>query len=548
MAVKFLDVNQKFIEMMNQYRLVPTGTPLIKACSESPVVFAEKMLGIRPYAWQVYAMNEWAQALTDRTRKDNKSYVVLSSRQIGKSTAVAIFGLWAAIFNKYPYGISNNTMVGIVSASDDQAKKLLDEVNKMIHIGDSYMLDTYQKDGTPVYGKKFFSDLLDAGEANNTKTITFKKYNKAVHGQYLLAGTRTGSAFKSFPPTGVVLGETFSLIIIDEAGKNDRISDQFYLDYIYPTGNKPNALRLYLSTPWEPVGFFYEMVDPDGTIGSKANVIAFTVDAIALDDPVNYASVKHDIDEFISKGKVDEVQRGYYCQFVKGELSYFEPDKIRSIFVEDYSMLLSSKEPVDMGLDFGGKTTSKTVITLSGLSSDGIIRRLYKRVYDVQRDETLLDDISQLFKDFNIQRIIPDNCPQGHYIIKEMVRRGWNVQPTDGKDNHGMQFKTDKVKKYGAFRSMLNNKKVRSFNDESLKTEMLALQFGNGAKNSVINHAAGFSDDEIDSFVMSCYFFLQEDVGVKTYEPKTSSKIFHSTSLSYSPFGSASRLRPASEE
>lgn len=523
MSITFLDVDERFIELMNQYRNVTPGTNLVQACSESPIIFSEKMLGVKPRAWQVYAMNEWTQALKDKSTKLDKESIILSSRQIGKSTAVAIFTLWACVFNKYPHGTSNNTVVGVVSASDDQAKKLLYEVEKLIRVGDSYIADSYQKDGVPIFGKRFLSDLLDGAEANNTKTITFKKYNKGIHKEYLLKDSKNGSMLKSYPPTSVVLGETFSIVVIDEAGKNDRISDQFFYDYVYPTGNAANALRIYTSTPWEPVGFFYEKVDPDASVGSKAKIIAFTVDAIRIEDPIYYATVKDTIEEMTAAGKIDEVQRGYYCRFVKGDLSYFDPDKVRDMF-DDSKMLESYKEPCDMGIDFGGKVVSKTCITISGLSPAGVITRLYKRKYDVGKDETLIDDIAELMTRFNIQRIIPDNCPAGHYLIKEMVRRGWNVQPSDGKDNHGMVFRTDKVKKYGAFRSQLNNGKIKSFNDNDLKTEMLALQFNNGAKNSVINHAPGYSDDEIDSFVMSCYYYLQEDSGVKFYEIKPKDK------------------------
>jgi hypothetical protein len=163
-----------------------------------------------------------------------------------------------------------------------------------------------------------------------------------------------------------------------------------------------------------------------------------------------------------------------------------------------------------MGVDFGGKTTSRTVITISELTEKGMIRRLYKKVYPVGKDDSLLEDIAQLLKDFNVQRIIPDDCPQGAYLIEDMKRLGWNVHP--------MVFRTDKVKKYGAFRAQLNAGKVESFVDDTLKTEMLAMQFNNGARNSVINHAPGYTDDEIDSFVMSTYFYLEEEPGVQFYE------------------------------
>jgi hypothetical protein len=40
---------------------------------------------------------------------------------------------------------------------------------------------------------------------------------------------------------------------------------------------------------------------------------------------------------------------------------------------------------------------------------------------------------------------------------------------------------------------------------------MLAMEYSQAAKQSVLQHAPGMTDDAIDSFVMSCYFFVQEE-------------------------------------
>jgi hypothetical protein len=516
MTVNFLDVDKNFIEKMQVYRETPAGTPLIEACSRSPVVFAEKMLGVKPYAWQVYALTQWAHALEDRGQRANKEHVVLSSRQIGKSTVVAMFSLWATIFNKYPYGTGNNTSVGMISASEDQAMELLKVCKNFMIIGDTFMAETYKKNDKPVYDK-FFTNLLDKNQENGASKISLKKWSNEM-GPILLANSKLGSTLSSYPPTQVVLGKTFSILLIDEAGKTDRIDDTKFYDYVYHTGSAANALRIYTSTPWEPVGFFYNMVDPESILGSTANVLAFTIEAISLENPEYRKTVQKIMDDYNRQGKVSEINRGYFCQFVKGDLSYFDPDKVREMFTDAYKPMQDYRGQCDMGIDFGGKTTSRTVITISELTDKGIIRRLYKRVYNVNEDETLLEDVGELLKRFKVERIIPDNCPQGYYLIQEMVRRGWNVQPINAPGDYGMVFRSDKVKKYGAFRSRLNNGKIQSFKDDALQTEMLALQFNNGMKNSIIGHAPGYNDDEIDSFVASAYFYLTEEQGVKFYE------------------------------
>lgn len=203
--MKLISVDKQFIEDMDQYRHPDKSRGLIENCSESVVLFSEYMLGIRLYSWQVYFLNKVEKAIVE---DDKKEFIALTSRQIGKSTALAIFSIWAALFNKYPGTVSNNTIVGIASASDAQAKKLLYEMKKLIRIGDRYMEQRYKNDeGEPIY-RELFTKLIDEHEPNNTTTITFKPWRED-HGDYFLKGSKSGSVIKSYPPTSVILGETF---------------------------------------------------------------------------------------------------------------------------------------------------------------------------------------------------------------------------------------------------------------------------------------------------------------------------------------------------
>lgn len=502
-------VTPEFITSTDVLREFPKDGKLVEECSKSVVLFAEKMLGIRLYAWQVDFLTRIQRSINGES--SDREFVALTSRQIGKSTAVAIFSLWCCVFNKYPgssKNIKGNTLIGIVSASDQQAKKLLHDVELFILQGDRFMKETYLNEkGGSVFGDKFFSNLIDNQQANNTTTITFKAGDKS-NSPFLLAGSKSGSVIKSFPPTPVVLGETFSIIIIDEAGKTDRIDDVFFDDYIYPTGNALNAIRIYTSTPWVPSGFFYRMANPQDEFEDNGAVrVLYSIEAIKLENPDYYDVVVKAINAMNRDGKTDEVQRAYYCKFVKGEGSYFNPSKVADVFTSEYESVNSFGGLCDMGVDFGGQVTSRTVITISALGEDGIIRRLYHKVYEVGKDLSLLDDIEELLKRFNVQRIIPDDCPAGDFLIRRMKEKGWNVEP--------MNFRQEKVKKYGSFRSSMNRGEIKSYNDNDLKIEMLALEFNQGTKQSYIQHAVGYTDDLIDSFVMSTYFFIEEDEGFR---------------------------------
>jgi hypothetical protein len=511
MALKATTVDEVYIKLMNEYRQVEQGKGLLEQCNKNIVLFADKMLGIRLYAWQIDFLTRISKAIEGNYF--TKEFLAITSRQIGKSMSVSLLVFWACVFNKYPGTLHNNTIAGVISASDVQAKKLLYEIKKLVRSGDRYMATTYlDEKGEPQFGDKFFSKLLDDAEPNNTTTITFKAYNPKVHGEYLLKDSRSGSMVKSYPPTPIVLGETFTIVIEDEAGMTDRIDDQFHYDYIYPTGNSTNAIRIYTSTPWTPSGFFYRLADPaDEFPDHPADRLMFDIDALKIEAPEMYETIMtKTIGQMNKDGKIDEVQRAYYCRFVKGEKSYFNSENIFKIFTKEYQMLEAYLGQCDMGIDFGGQVTSKTVVTISRQDDKGHIERLYCRSYEVGKDLSLLDDVQDLLSRFNVQRIIPDDCPAGDFLIRTMIDKGWNVYP--------MNFRTDKVKKYGAFRAALNRGEMTSYEDSALKTEMIALEQTEGNKQSYIMHAPGYTDDLIDSFVMSCYFFVQEDEGFNYFD------------------------------
>ena len=107
-------VDRAFIARMNEFREVDKTKGLIEACSGSVILFAEHMLGMKLYAWQIDFLTRIQKAIDNK--KDNREYTAITSRQIGKSTSIAILSLWATLFNKRPGTAFNNTLVGIVSA------------------------------------------------------------------------------------------------------------------------------------------------------------------------------------------------------------------------------------------------------------------------------------------------------------------------------------------------------------------------------------------------------------------------------------------------
>ena len=503
-------VDEMFVKEMDFYRQKIAGKGLFESCAENIVLFSERMLGIKLYSWQIAFLTRISASMSGEYW--TKEFVALTSRQIGKSTAVAILALWSCVFNKYPGTIHNNTIVGIASATDVQAKKLLNEIRKLMYAGNTFIKINYVDDkGTPKYGDDFFTNLLSDDQANNSTTISFKAWSPNLG--VVLKDSRFGSVIKSYPPTSAILGETFTIVIEDEAGLSDKMTDEFHYDYMYPTGNSTNAIRVYTSTPWVSSGFFYQLADPqDEFPNHPAERVLFTYKAIEIENPGYYTTLVKTIGDMNNAGKTDEVQRAYLCNFVKGQKSYFDPKDVYNAFDTTLFLKDGFSGQCDMGIDFGGQTTSKTVITITALKEDGRhAERLYHKSYEVNKDMNLLADIEDLLKVFNIQRIIVDDCPEGHFLTRVMIeQKGWNVIP--------MNFRSEKVKKYGAFRSSLKKGYIKSYEDVDLRAEMLALEFGNTTKQSLIQHAPGYTDDLIDSFLMSCYFYIEDENTFKMHD------------------------------
>ena len=78
------------------------------------------------------------------------------------------------------------------------------------------------------------------------------------------------------------------------------------------------------------------MSDPNDEFGDNPSErCLFTIDAIRLENPEYYATVMKTIEQMNKDGKTDEVQRAYYCKFVRGEGSYFDPKRISACFTNE---------------------------------------------------------------------------------------------------------------------------------------------------------------------------------------------------------------------
>ena len=114
----------------------PKDSGLLEASRNNVITFAKQMLGVELYTWQKIVASDIMEAINDESL--SREFVVLTSRQIGKTEMAAIMALWIAVFNKLPNGIGNISPCGIISASDKQSRRVLKRIKELIRIGDQY--------------------------------------------------------------------------------------------------------------------------------------------------------------------------------------------------------------------------------------------------------------------------------------------------------------------------------------------------------------------------------------------------------------------------
>ena len=141
---------------------------------------------------------------------------------------------------------------------------------------------------------------------------------------------------------------------------------------------------------------------------------------------------------------------------------------------------------------------------------DNYIKRVWDYTYPEQDDLAIVKDVLALKKKFNIQRVIIDDCPAASSIIQQLKKRSVNLKL--------MSFRKDKVNKYILFRSRLYAGKVVSYPDKALEAEMKSIEEVDLPQSTRIAAPKNGSDDRIDSFIISCFFFLEDKKGVKFYD------------------------------
>ena len=448
---------------------------------EDPSIFATYLLGMQGKNLIRDYQDYFFQAILN-----NQKVALVKARQLGISTAIGIFALWAALFNKFPAGIHNVTSIGIISKSDDSAKKLLQQyVKNLLYSANNWLNQTF----------KWNDLLLNLVDRVNSEEIVFSK---------TLTGAKNGSYIKSYPPTEKPRGESFSIVFIDEAAfLNNPDPKNFYYSVILPTVSTTGGKVVVSSTPNGVGDFFYEIIDPFDKFEDHEFFRLFYHYTINPDD--NYSQFVEEQRKIVDP---QHFAQEFECDFIASGSNFFSAILIDRAVDDRVKESYDGTSPVSVGIDLGWNE-SRTVVTITWKDpNDGIIKLLDYKKFDAHTNsDVILNYLDFLKSVYNITVLIVDNCIQAKDFINELEKKGWYVKEFDF---HTM--KGDKIPNYIKFRSNMNSGLLKFPKFPDLINEMKELvQEETKLGIPSIHKPRRGSDDIIDSFVMSSSVWFSEE-------------------------------------
>lgn len=435
----------------------------MKDAREDVTKFAYFMLGIKLFDYQDLIANNKSNRL-----------IVCSSRQIGKSTVVAVMALHHALFK-------SGQNVIVVSPTLDQSRKLLGMIRDLIYKGDMHMKQFHKK-------MAFFSGQINNRQeaVNTSQQISFE--NKSL--------------IKSVPAAESARGNTANLLIEDEAGFMD---DEIHEKILEPTVSFTGGKIILLSTPNGSKGYFYKFFDPeDEQEERERDYDRFWFNWDICPNPVMRQTIEK------RQASLDRLtfQQEYEALFTVSKSNFFESDSVDGCVKFD-SVVHKCKDVCFLGVDWGVKVCH-TVISI-GTIVDSKFRLLYQHEFPTGHDNRqVVSFIESLMNDFNITKIVTDDCSLADPFNREMEEKGWEVVRFD--------FNKQKISTYSFFKDWVNLGKIELPNISELLKEMKSLQYERSDVTGVakIHKPQTGWDDRVDSLVMC--FSPMIDMGENTYE------------------------------
>ena len=436
--------------------------------------FSLHTLGIEPYRYQHVFWKAF---------HDEKRVIVCKSRQTGVSTAIEIFAIHCAVENLYPSSIFQNTKIGIVSKSNDQAKQVLLSIKRIMQMADFKNNNTY------------FRDLLDdnRNSPNNSTTITLKNKNTIM----------------CFPPTDAIRGYPFDVVIVDEGAYVD---DIIFRDAISPTVSKTGGKIIVSSTPNGQKGYFFETFDPYEK-HQDHEYVRYWIYWKHCEDLQQIRLIKQLYRTALAEGTLLNFDQEYNALFTADESSFFDSIDVDKAIDKTIAMEYKYKEtPCVIGLDYG-QTKSKTAITIK-TKRNGKLVTLFQWA-QLEFDENLLMDstfehsIPNLLERYDVKTIVVDDCSQAYRTNMEMETRGYPIRRYQwGK---GIRDMHSKHRFYYGYRANLKKGNIVYPEIREMIVEMKQLQETAMKIGTQIHKPKNGFDDRIDSEIMASIPYIDDE-------------------------------------
>ena len=409
--------------------------------------------------------------------------VVCKSRQIGISTAIMIMSLYSAVKNLFASGPFKNRKIGRISKANEQAKRVLLEIKRLMLLGDQNLAE------------KPFEDATDKSKFAPQNMLQISFANR--------------SFIKCFPPTDAIRGEALDLVFVDEGAFVD---DAVFYDAIEPTTSKTGGKIIIVSTPNGQKGYFFDMFDPFDKFKTH-EYFRFWFYWKQCEDQTQRKRIKDKLYESREKGTLKNFDQEYNAMFTVDEEAFFENSDVNNGVDQSLSHVYEwKKTPCSLSIDYG-QTRSKMCLTVK-TKEDGIIKQLCQWA-KLDFDENLLMDksfehsIPNLMERYHVQWVVVDDCSQGYRTNQQLENEGLPVMRiyfSAGKGSMGL-----KNKMYYSYRGALKKGFIKYPQNRELMSEMKALmEVVSTARTttSIRKPKSGF-DDRIDGEVMASWPFLE---------------------------------------
>ena len=451
---------------------LPMKQMSLTLAKKHPFLWGKWVCGITPYDYQFKMLDDM-----------NKYRFMISNtaRQIGKSFVIGVYAFWAAYNNKFPVGIDKKTKIGIVSATEDQAKKLLKDIYKQVQCADGV-----------------FAKLTKGTSSSSAKYFTDKMVEKPT--AYKLEWS--GGSIECFPPTRKLRGNSLSFLFIDEGDfLGCEKPDYFFKSEAMPTLKKTGGSCFIFSTPSGLPSFYqniFKPTEPEPLIGWKRIWYNWTIHK--ADWVSGWSAYKQALED----GDLVDFEAEFEAKFTSGRHSFFNPEKLDKCVNTARQEITECTAPVYVGIDFSGGGKCRTAVSFAYWNQQeekSIVLQSKEFVQGYENDK-LVNYLNTWKRRYNIHTIVAEKCPAGETPISLIKRAGYRVIEFNSR--------ADKIVGYMNMEIAINNERIELYPHKTAISQLKGLEAVETKMNNIqIHKVSGMLDDVADSVMFAVSEFTK---------------------------------------